>query len=683
MQWLRNQFDLANPGNKLRQRLTERIEPLINASKPKVVAHLPTETILGPNNLETVLGPSSPIQQCVERVCSALNKLHESLEHSNWSCTCRIRHQNAVFSFDYAHRAVEGHIPLSLAYLCPKDGKGPECWQGVCLSLRQSDSHAPRHGTEPSEGAKGDQTTTTLLKSIAATLGLTWFMQQSMDDDTDLCSHLTSIDEKRRTPDLDIMANAGQLSICGTQLTSPRSIRYQRQISLQDLFTHSVQGRIRLDHKQRLGLCLLLALGYLHLGDGPWWPFQCDMPQVCFFESDPTEGWSMGKPWLVSRRLQGNMPFPIPDNSKYLNHHTPSLAVLGKALLEIIVGRHFDWTIESIGAARAECHGMPSVLTAIDSCLGFEPLLRCNVDDGNDKSFRAKYEVQRLFTEHVVTKLEIAFSLEQGASLTEMLRPCTSATKDESRLLPSFCDLKPYFQRLWSRFLDSWALIIPRPLDIEHSPSHDSLLCLYGDSGRVESIHIEEYVRKRKRRLSLLMLIGSSKGPREWLEALHSWNGLLCKNDLLPSVDTSSVSKHGPQTPIKIAVLDTGVKLSYTLREGYDFRLRSYKSWMHADTPEWDLGAGSGNGNDGEDDDGHGTHSVSMVLCATKNSNCQVYAAKVFGKKNDIDHAETSRRIANVCNQSLFALINANCMIGYKTCRGHLESQHNIHVVWL
>ena len=116
---------------------------------------------------------------------------------------------------------------------------------------------------------------------------------------------------------------------------------------------------------------------------------------------------------------------------------------------------------------------------------------------------------------------------------------------------------------------------------------------------------------------------------------LNKWVKSAIEQDFLPTPDLQDVTK-----AVKIAVLDTGAKFTKAiLQNHYDNRVREIRKW-HLASASAQIPDSGIHIPDGDDEDGHGTHSTSLVLNATQNTDCLVYVAKVFGSKQDKQYGE-------------------------------------------
>jgi hypothetical protein len=79
----------------------------------------------------------------------------------------------------------------------------------------------------------------------------------------------------------------------------------------------------------------------------------------------------------------------------------------------------------------------------------------------------------------------------------------------------------------------------------------------------------------------------------------------------------------GRKGPVRIAILDTGIKLPVPDCWAYESRIMEYQSWV---------GGGSGLSNQ-EDLEGHGTHSAGLLLRVSPDA--EIYVARVFVGKGD------------------------------------------------
>lgn len=73
--------------------------------------------------------------------------------------------------------------------------------------------------------------------------------------------------------------------------------------------------------------------------------------------------------------------------------------------------------------------------------------------------------------------------------------------------------------------------------------------------------------------------------------------------------------------PVKVAVIDTGAAIEESDLECYDDRLVQVRSWTDGELATKVEMA---------DLVGHGTHSTSLVLSVSENTDCEVYAAQAF-----------------------------------------------------
>lgn len=121
-------------------------------------------------------------------------------------------------------------------------------------------------------------------------------------------------------------------------------------------------------------------------------------------------------------------------------------------------------------------------------------------------------------------------------------------------------------------------------------------------------------------------------------------------SDVLPVIRALPVT-----TPIKVAVLDTGINFDRrNLRFILGGKIKAYRSWCLPNPPangvqqmsDGNIISGS------EDADGHGSHVVSTLLKVAPT--CDVYVAKVFNDRYDLQNGETYEtvgdRIAKVCD---------------------------------
>lgn len=99
--------------------------------------------------------------------------------------------------------------------------------------------------------------------------------------------------------------------------------------------------------------------------------------------------------------------------------------------------------------------------------------------------------------------------------------------------------------------------------------------------------------------------------------------------------------------PVRIAILDTGALLDPASLSVYDDRLVECRNFQTT----WG-GESSIRMSHGGDDDGHGTHATDLLLELTEHSECEIYVAKVFGKRSEKQNAkanaETEKAIAKV-----------------------------------
>lgn len=106
--------------------------------------------------------------------------------------------------------------------------------------------------------------------------------------------------------------------------------------------------------------------------------------------------------------------------------------------------------------------------------------------------------------------------------------------------------------------------------------------------------------------------------------------------------------------PVKIAVLDTGAKFNpQTLKVLYDDRLGDCRTWRYLD-----CNGRSTKTSADSDQDGHGTHTTSLLLDVTQDTDCQVFVAQVFGTRREnrdtTQNADIQGGIANVSTASSY-----------------------------
>lgn len=120
---------------------------------------------------------------------------------------------------------------------------------------------------------------------------------------------------------------------------------------------------------------------------------------------------------------------------------------------------------------------------------------------------------------------------------------------------------------------------------------------------------------------------------KQWMSNLHKsteslWSQLAPQHDPLVTFGR----------PVKVAVIDTGAAIEESDLGCYDDRLVEVRSWTDG-RPATKV--------DMADLVGHGTHSTSLVLSVTENTDCEVYAAQAFRddpqKKGDVP--TSTRRI--------------------------------------
>ncbi|OQO10247.1 hypothetical protein B0A48_04605 [Cryoendolithus antarcticus] len=100
-------------------------------------------------------------------------------------------------------------------------------------------------------------------------------------------------------------------------------------------------------------------------------------------------------------------------------------------------------------------------------------------------------------------------------------------------------------------------------------------------------------------------------------------------------------------TPVKIAIIDTGLKLSADSHTLHYERIAECRSWISAAATGYETGDGYVFQAD-EDDDGHGTHIASTVLDITAEAEPQIYVARVVRRRDQAGpmRPETEEAIA-------------------------------------
>lgn len=122
----------------------------------------------------------------------------------------------------------------------------------------------------------------------------------------------------------------------------------------------------------------------------------------------------------------------------------------------------------------------------------------------------------------------------------------------------------------------------------------------------------------------------SNRWFHEFQERVHK---LVCLHPGASSKDT---------TPIKIAILDTGIQLPSGAYDSYEGQI-TFRSWLSYDKRgKKDLDRGD------RDLDGHGTHCASLILKVAQN--VHLYVARIYQSREErnIDETTTHKAVVDV-----------------------------------
>lgn len=185
------------------------------------------------------------------------------------------------------------------------------------------------------------------------------------------------------------------------------------------------------------------------------------------------------------------------------------------------------------------------------------------------------------------------------------------------------------------------------------------------------------------------------------MEYMRDWVKSALEYDFLPDPEASK-SPLNRDSLVRIAVLDTGACFQrFAIDHIYDGRLKEVRSWRPKassrarfdnkigeiipfdEKPFYDM-------TDlvGEDNEGHGTHTTSLLLESTRDTNFEVYVAKVFDRRNDTQgdkatQEEIEEGIANVSSARKIVVECSSQFAGYLLCRGSLECRYHLNVLWV
>ncbi|KAK5110337.1 hypothetical protein LTR62_006045 [Meristemomyces frigidus] len=545
--WLCNHIDLKRPKILAQDRITAQVRCCYRSA---LKAKSDSRKVLRGAEVQKDQA-RLPVWHGAEAYCKSMEQLHDKLM-ANWVCNCQPSHADAKFAFE---------VSLNTAQQA-----------GHCSMVYQSCvyPHQWRHVTIEMDGTSGGST--------------------ALHDKSALCRDLENLQHPTakvsalERPATYVVTHYGS---CGEPLPLDYRLEPEKLASLATLAK-----------KERLLLALYLSYLFLHLGGGPWWPYNRVDRAVWLWGTDKISALSMIFTPLFSASLQVHEPSPkAPATLRGMNFRMPSLPSFGKLLLSIALGREVKWddidqAMEDY--ARDEAFA-EEVISAVEACLGTDDL---TFKTGG--SIREEESMRVAYMSRVVMKLQHILTVGYKVDITEVMRKAASVVTSSSKDLPVATE---------TRDDEAVHLTDPKP----------SLQCLHQDGD-------EEMVE--------LLSEQDARSASQWFADLT--------NSVRQSVQRSLPSQDEDSTfptvsPVKIAIIDTGVSIDESiLDQEFDGRLRECRSWLK-----------DGDGEDGavispnSDAVGHGTHATSLVLQATEHTGCEVYVAQVFNSRGDQQKDQT------------------------------------------
>ena len=179
----------------------------------------------------------------------------------------------------------------------------------------------------------------------------------------------------------------------------------EKMIHINDCIAEGHLARVSIH--QRLALAILLAYAFMNLGGGPWWSYQSDQVNVWLMDVSGVE--NLSPEYVLQPFLQAELPSSSKSQRecnvilRMMNQKMPNLPMLGKLILELLLGR-------SVSLAAIEEDGLKALELQLPECdIAAEAIIPClGLDkDGIFKSdiISNNESLRRLFLERVIYKL--------------------------------------------------------------------------------------------------------------------------------------------------------------------------------------------------------------------------------------------------------------------------------------
>ena len=400
--------------------------------------------------------------------CTEMERLHTTLD-TFWTCNCTNSHAMAKFSYDLPCSPDTGVLNCRLFFPRQIAQDGYTIWQAAKLQFERRQQEVPDSNPQILVETEGPQLFTAGAEGTTQA-GSNEGVPGGQISLRGLCR---SLDAAHEGTTVRLVQSETSLSMPTASFDEgvQSGVFVNDPIPLNDWLQGSQPCTFKsVPRKERLILALILSYAYLHLGGGPWWPYDRLSNSVWFFNTAGNSMPDVRKPFIASSLQQ--RAEPPGDELWFLenyNNEMLSLPLFGKLLLELRAGRRLEWfELPKVMNKYRDKELGHEIVGAAQACLGRkDDTFRSSENESIRKTERMRME----FVSKVVLKLQYVLAVGFHVKIDEIFREMAT----------------------------------PMTLDTEHPPQlhaeplpflSETSWCLHDDNNRPESLNQDEYVKQ-------------------------------------------------------------------------------------------------------------------------------------------------------------------------------------------